>query len=143
MITKSDAQFQKLHREWWGSLKRERQREMDASTARRAKNVVLYDEPYRDSKRVRVTGPFTVERLSPHLVLAPPDGEGDTPTPVSPEISQDYLKHILEHLKTGGLQNRLKKQRITFEWLESLPGEWLHAEGIYNDEQGNAQSASL
>ena len=31
---------------------------------------MLYDQPYEDPKRIRVTGPFTVESLSPHRVLA-------------------------------------------------------------------------
>ena len=115
-----DSEFQKLHRQWV-SLKRKRQREMDASTARRAENVVLHDQPHEDRKRVRVTGPFTVESLSPHLVPDAPDTEGDTPTPVSSENSQDYIKHILEHLKTGGVQNRLKEQRINFRVVGISP----------------------
>ena len=116
---------------------------MDTSTTRRAKNVVLYDQPYQDSKRVRVTGPFTVESLSPHLVLDPSDAEGDTPTSVSSETSQDYITHILEHLKTGGVQNRLQDQRITFDWLEALPGEWLHAEAVHTDTNGTPQSTAI
>lgn len=140
--TKSDPQFQKLHREWL-SLKHERQSKMDASTARRAKNVVLYDQPYQDSKRVRVTGPFTVESLSPHLVLDPSDTEDDTPTSIDSDTSQDYITHILEHLKTGGVQNRLQDQRITFDWLEERPGEWLHAEAVHTDTNGNPQSVAI
>ena len=140
--TKSDPEFQKLHGEWW-ALKRERQREMDASTIRRAKNVVLYDQPYQDSKRVRVTGPFTVESLSPHLVLDPSDAEDDTPTSIDSDTSQDYITHILEHLKTGGVQNRLQNQRITFDWMEEHPGEWLHAEAVHTDTNGNPQSVAI
>lgn len=139
---KWDPEFQKLHREWW-ALKRERQREMDASTARRAKNEVLYDQPYQDKKRVRVTGPFTVESLSPHLVLDPSDAEGDTPISVAAETAQDYITHILEHLKTGGVQSRLQDQRITFDWLEELPGEWLHAEAVHTGTNGNPQSIAI
>lgn len=137
-----DPEFQKLHREWV-SLKRERQQEMDASTVRRAKNEVLYDQPYQDSKRVRVTGPFTVESLSPHLVLDPSDTEGDTPASVSAETSLDYLTHILAHLKSGGVQGRLQEQRITFDWLEEHPGEWLHAEAVHTGTNGNPQSVAI
>ena len=139
---KSDAEFQKLHRQWL-SLKRERQREMDASTARRVKNEILYDQPYEDRKRVRVAGPFTVESLSPHLVLNPSNTEDNASAPVSSEISQDYHTHILDHLKTAGVQNRLKDQRITFDWLEELPGEWLHAEGVHTGENGETQSIAI
>ncbi|MXV82583.1 site-specific DNA-methyltransferase [Candidatus Poribacteria bacterium] len=139
---KSDAEFQKLHRQWL-SLKRERQQEMDASTARRVKNEILYDWPYEDRKRVRVTGPFTMESLSPHLVLDPSDTEDTAPKTTSSKTSQDYHQHILEHLKTAGVQTRLKDQRITFDWLESLPGEWLHAEGVHTGENGETQSVAI
>ncbi|MCG9131029.1 site-specific DNA-methyltransferase [Candidatus Poribacteria bacterium] len=137
-----DSEFQNLHRQWL-NLKRERQREMDASTARRAKKEMLYDKPHEDKKRVRVTGPFTVESLSPHFVLDPIDAEDAAPTPASRDISQDYHQHILEHLKTGGVQNRLQEQRITFDWLEELSGEWLHVEGAYTDADNNIQSVAI
>ena len=137
-----DSEFQNLHREWV-SLKRDRQREMDESTAKRAKNETLYDQPYQDSKRVRVTGPFTVDSLSPHLVLDPSNAADTVPTPVSPDTLQDYHQHILEHLKTGGVQNRLEKQRITFDWLEEYPGEYIQAEGVHTDEKGNTQSIAI
>lgn len=139
---KWDPEFQKLHREWL-SLKRDRQHEMDESTTKRAKNEILYDQPYEDRKRVRVTGPFTVDSLSPHLVLAPSDAGDSAPTPVPPDTSQDYHQHILEHLKTAGVQNRLKEQRITLDWLEEYPGEWIHAEGVHTDEKGTHKVSLL
>lgn len=138
-----DPEFQKLHRQY-RSLTRERQREMDASTAKRATSETLYDQPYEDRKRIRVTGPFTVESLSPHLVLDPSEPQADTAsTPVPDSTSQDYHTYILEHLKTAGVQNRLKNQRITFDWLEAYPGEWIHAEGVHSDEKGETQSVAI
>ena len=56
---------------------------------------------------------------------------------------QDYHKYILEHLKTAGVQNRLQEQRVTFDWLEELPGEWLHAEGVHTDENNNTQHIAI
>ena len=44
--------------------------EIDAAIAKHADTELLYDQPYEDNKRIRVTGPFTVESLSPHRVLA-------------------------------------------------------------------------
>ena len=137
-----DPEVQKLHREWL-SLKRDRQREMNASTGKRAKKEILYDRPHEDRKRIRVTGPFTVESLSPHLVLDPSDAEVAAPKSTSSKTSQDYHQHIIEHLKTVGVQNRLEKQRITFDWLEEYPGEWLHAEGVYADENHRTQSVAI
>ncbi|MEK7992788.1 MAG: site-specific DNA-methyltransferase, partial [Planctomycetota bacterium] len=55
-------QASKLHAEWW-RLRQERQQEIDASIARRAETEFLYHDPYEDPKRIRVSGPFTVESL--------------------------------------------------------------------------------
>lgn len=48
--------------------------EIDAAIKRHADFETLYDRPYEDKGTVRVTGPFTVESLSPHrsLSFAPP-----------------------------------------------------------------------
>ena len=131
------AETQRLHREWL-SLKRERQAEMDASTARRATSERLYDEPHSDRSRTRVAGPFTVESLSPHRIQE--DSEGLITARAS---SDDYHTHIVAHLKTAGVQNRVQAQRLTFDWLSPFPGEYLHAEGAYTDENGASQSVAI
>ncbi|MGH9352475.1 MAG: site-specific DNA-methyltransferase, partial [Terriglobia bacterium] len=66
-VTLSEAKG--LLEQYW-NLRRERQKEIDESIARHADTELLYDQPYEDSKRVRVTGPLTVESISPHRVLA-------------------------------------------------------------------------
>src|SRR5262245_40897016 len=43
--------------------------EIDAAIARHAETELLFDKPYEDPKRLRVSGPFTVESLSPHRML--------------------------------------------------------------------------
>jgi adenine-specific DNA-methyltransferase len=52
-----------------------RQTEIDESIARTADVELLYDRPYEDRGKVRVAGPFTVESLSPHRVVATDEGE--------------------------------------------------------------------
>ncbi|MBI1987953.1 MAG: site-specific DNA-methyltransferase [Nitrospinae bacterium] len=122
--------------QWW-QLRRERQKETDASIARHADTEILYDQPYEDSKRIRVTGPFTVESLSPHRVLST-DGE----RPVSEREAQQeatagqFEAMILENLKKAGVQNTVKSERLLFERLETYAGEWLHAAGEYPDRNG-------
>ena len=60
--------------------------EIDAAISRHADTELLYDQPYEDPSRIRVTGPFTVESLSPHRMLAAADESsrsstsGNTPT---------------------------------------------------------------
>ena len=64
---------------------------------------------------------------------------------ISPVLdsSQNFHTHIVEHLKTAGVQNRVKSQRLTFDWLAPFPGEYLHAEGAYTDENGVSQSVAV
>ena len=120
-----------LHIEWWG-LRRERQKEIDASTARHAHTEVLYDQPYEDSKRLRVSGPFTVESLSPHRVLS---SAGEQPTSEcetgsAPGTGQ-FETMILENLRKAGVQNTVRNERLKFERLEPYAGVWIHAAGNY------------
>ncbi len=136
------AETQRLHREWL-SLKRERQVEMDASTARRATSEVLYDGPRIDRSRTRVAGPFTVESLSPHRVQKPLGEPSLSQLTPGPDSSQDFHTHIVAHLKTAGVQNRVEAQRLTFDWLSQFPGDYLHAEGAYTDENGESRSVAI
>ena len=129
---------QDLLAQWW-QLRRERQQEIDASIARRADTELLYDQPYEDNKRLRVSGPFTVESLSPHRVLAT-----DTDAPESETTAQkaatagQFETMILDNLKKAGVQNTKKGERLKFDRLEPYAGEWLHAEGEYSDADGGS-----
>ena len=60
------------HAKWWDE-RIARQKEIDDSIARNAETEYLYDRPYIDNSKVRVAGPFTVESLSPHKVIAVDD----------------------------------------------------------------------
>ncbi|WP_164927078.1 DUF559 domain-containing protein [Chlorobaculum tepidum] len=48
--------------DWW-QLRRQRQEAIDAAIARHAPQETLYDQPFVDKKKTRVTGPFTVEAV--------------------------------------------------------------------------------
>ena len=119
-----------LLQKYW-SLRQERQRAIDASIARRADTEFLYDKPYQDNKRVRVSGPFTVESLSPHRVLAP----DDPATAFKEDLlnTRDFTTMILENLKSAGVQNTVKNQRLKFDSLEPYAGTWIHAVGKYTE----------
>lgn len=116
-----------------------RQRAIDASIAARAETELLYDKPYEDDKRVRVAGPFTVETLSPHRT--PPvgaDGElvlDDPPDDAmadAPEAERDAFFHaILENLKSAGVHQLAKGDRIAFSAVSPWPGRYVAAEGRY------------
>jgi len=124
---------QKLHAEWW-QQRIARQKEIDASIAAKAEYEYLFDKPYEDNKKVRVAGPFTVESLSPHRVLAVDEndelikaGEG------KPGYSEewDFTRVILENLKAAGVQQAHKEDRISFTSITPWPGRYICADGRY------------
>jgi adenine-specific DNA-methyltransferase len=128
------AEAKKLLADWW-QQRIARQREIDASIAAKADNEYLYDKPYEDKMKVRVAGPFTVESLSPHRVLGVDendelidgindgdDGYGDEP---------NFVQMILENLKTAGVQQAHKDDKINFTSLVPWPGDLVCAEGRY------------
>ncbi len=130
----SDA-AKKLHADWW-QARIARQKEIDASIAAKAEFEYLYDKPYENKKAVRVAGPFTVESLSPHRILGVDENDEliDTLKQDSPEYGakQTFPQMILENLKTAGVQQAHKEDRITFTALMPWPGEGLIcAEGRY------------
>jgi adenine-specific DNA-methyltransferase len=120
--------------EEWLRLRLERQKEIDVSIARKTETELLYDQPYEDKKKIRVTGPFTVESLSPHRMLA-----ADTKKPVGVAESNEsnnrgqFVTTIVENLKTAGVQNTKKKERLKFSRLEPHAGTWIHAVGEYQE----------
>jgi len=124
-----------LHKAWW-QARSARQKEIDASIAAKAEFEYLYDKPYPDNKKVRVAGPFTVESLSPHRVLGVDENDEliDTVREHSPEYGakESFPQMILENLKTAGVQQAHKEDRITFTALTPWPGDGLIcAEGRY------------
>ncbi|HEY3670025.1 MAG TPA: site-specific DNA-methyltransferase [Acidimicrobiia bacterium] len=108
--------------------------EADAAIARHAETELLVDQPYEDRKRVRVSGPFTVESLSPHRVL---DEEADrTVSEQTVSEAGTFVEMILANLRKAGVQNTKREERLTFDWLEPFAGEWISGEGEYTDSDG-------
>lgn len=123
--------IKEAHKRWW-QLRIARQKEIDASIAAKADFEYLYDKPYEDKKKVRVAGPFTVESLSPHRVLAV-DENDDLIDPAKQAAGgeQDFAQMILENLKTAGVQQARKDDKIAFTSLVPWPGYRICAEGRY------------
>ena len=122
----------KLHADWW-QARIGRQQEIDKSIAAKAEFEYLYDKPYDDKKKVRVAGPFTVESLSPHRMLGV-DEDGELIDPVKKtgtNNAQTFTQMILENLKTAGVQQAHKADRITLTALIPWPGDLVCAEGRY------------
>ena len=121
--------------EWW-KLRRERQAAIDKSIAAKAEYEYLYDKPYADNSKVRVAGPFTIESLSPYRnLIVDENDEVKDPLAINPvedyKEVKDFGAMILDELKRSGVQQSDKKNRITFESLEPIPGRYICAKGRY------------
>ena len=136
-LPSSDAKA--AHVAWW-EARITRQREIDASIAAKADHECLYDKPYEDKSRIRVAGPFTVESLAPHRMLAM--DENDEPFSIQADKKLGYgeapnfTEMILENLKTAGVQQVHKEDHIAFTSLTPWPGQYVCAEGRYAEDGG-------
>ena len=117
------------HAAWW-EARIARQTEIDASIAAKADTEYLYDKPCADAGRVRVAGPFTVESLSPHRMLAVDENDEVFHALTDDRLGYaDFAAMILENLKTAGVQQAHKEDRIAFAALAPWPGKYVCAEG--------------
>ncbi len=141
----------KAHAAWW-QQRIERQKRIDESIAKKADVELLYDRPYEDKSRIRVAGPFTVESLSPYRVvpvsegalieeLDAAEGKRKKKLPKGTEQLNDFTTMILEHLKTSGVQQAKKSDRITFTAIGGWPGTWVAAEGRFLEGETEKRAA--
>jgi adenine-specific DNA-methyltransferase len=114
--------------------------EIEAAVRRHAEFELLYDRPYEDAKKVRVAGPFTVESLSPHRSLAfagsAVDGAGSVNTYADENASHgeaSFEQTILANLRTAGIQNGRKGERLTFDTIEAYGAAYIQAVGQRED----------
>ena len=143
------AEAKTLHEQWW-ELRIARQKEIDASIAAKAEYEYLYDRPYEDKSKVRVAGPFTVESLSPHRMLGVDENDelidlvAEGKAGYAP--GQSFERMILENLKTAGVQQAHKQDKIDFFSLTLWPGNYICAEGRYFEggkENGRERRAGI
>jgi adenine-specific DNA-methyltransferase len=140
-------QAKKLHSEWWRQ-RISRQKEIDASIAAKADFEHLYDKPYDDKRKVRVAGPFTVESISPHRVLALDEDDEfiDGTSKSKGGDEADFVQMILENLKTAGVQQAHKDGKVSFSSITPWPGDLVCAEGRYMEgdkESGTEKRAAI
>jgi adenine-specific DNA-methyltransferase len=143
------AAAEDTHAKWWEG-RVARQKEIDASIARAADVELLYDRPYEDKSRVRVAGPFTVESLSPHRV-APADEEELIDLIDADEGARrrlhaamprtDFAEVVLENLRSAGVHQSEKRDRISFVALTPWPGEYVGADGRFMEGETERRAA--
>lgn len=134
----------------WREARERCQIEIDASIAAKAEFEYLYDRPYEDRTRVRVAGPFTVESLSPHRTLGVDENDEliDALNNRHEEYGakQTFEQMILENLKSAGVQQAHKEDKVTFTSLVPWPGTLVCAEGRFfegPEEDGRERRAAI
>jgi adenine-specific DNA-methyltransferase len=165
------AVTKQLHAQWW-EARRARQKEIDDSIGRNADVEYLYDRPYKARGVVRVAGPFTVESLSPHRVLpmgedpyleellvagedasaiAPAAAKKDVDGRVKPghdeqsgPVTTDFAQVVYGNLKTSGVQNTKKGERLMLENLRPFASKsgLIAFQGEYK-EKGQVKRAAV
>lgn len=141
---KWSAEIKQLHTDWW-EQRIARQKEIDASIAAKADSEYLYDKPYEDKRKVRVAGPFTVESLSPHRTLGVDEDDElidplEAKDPAGEYGSQkSFPEIILDNLRTAGVQQAHKEDKINFTSLNPWPGELVCAEGVYTEGESGVE----
>ncbi len=98
-----------------------------------AEEEVLYDQPIEDKKRMRVSGPFTVETLQSYDVTSP---ENVTLSATETEENLRFQQRIFSHLQANGIRNGDSTQQAKFISVEAVANPYLNAKGIYRDEEG-------
>ena len=138
-----EEEHQALHAEWWkGRIAR--QKEIDASIAAKANYEYLYDKPYEDKRKVRVSGPFTVESLSPHRTLGVDENDNLVDQVAEPKLGygreRDFVSVVLDNLRTAGVQQAHKEDKVAFSSLTAWPGNLVCAEGRFVKEGGRSRT---
>ena len=133
----------------WRDYRTARQTEIDESIARHSDQHILHDRPYEDKKTIRVAGPFTVESLSPHRTISVDEKTQMATTDQGHGFSlevrgpDDFGRMILDNLRTAGVQNTFKGERLKFDTLQPYAGQWIHGEGEYAESDGTVMRTAI
>lgn len=97
----------------------------------------LYDQPETDNKKLRVSGPFTVETLQNFEPISPE--ELDNEVRVN-EVEGAFEEVIKQHLLSAGIKNGRKDEMVVFRSVELLSHSYLHAEGFFQNGTGEKKA---
>ena len=97
---------------------------------------ILYDQPKEDKKKIRVSGPFTVETLQSFNVVNP-----DAIGVEERNEAEDFQERIFAHLKSSGIRNGAKNEQAIFYNMEAVSNPYLNAKGYYKNAEGKERLA--
>lgn len=96
----------------------------------------LYDQPEIDKKKLRVSGPFTVETLQNFEPISPEELDNEIRVNEEEGAFEEVIK---QHLISAGVKNGRKDEHVVFTRIELLSHSYLHAEGFYKKEVFSSQ----
>ena len=99
--------------------------------------VTLFDQPTEDTKKLRVSGPFTVETLQNFAPTAPEELEEEAKSAEDATVFEETVK---QHLVSAGIKNGRKDEQVVFSRVELLSHPYLHAEGFYLNGTGEKKA---
>ena len=94
---------------------------------------ILYDQPEEDKKRIRVSSPFTVEKLQSLDIIDPKDVDDRKDTEEDDSL---FIRRVFDHLQSGGIKNGAKEQKAVMHGMETVVNPYLNARGYYTDDEG-------
>jgi adenine-specific DNA-methyltransferase len=97
---------------------------------------ILYDQPIENKKKIRVSGPFTVETLQSFNVINPDELGKD-----ERNEAEDFQERVFAHLKASGIRNGAKNEQAVFYNVESVANPYLNAKGYYKDAEDKERLA--
>lgn len=97
----------------------------------------LYDQPEIDKKKLRVSGPFTVETLQNFEPISPEELDDEIRVNEEEGAFEEVIK---QHLISAGVKNGRKDEHVIFTRIELLSHSYLHSEGFYQTAKGEAKA---
>jgi len=96
----------------------------------------LYDQPYIDNKRMRVSGAFTVETLQSYNPKTFDELKTETAeSPQAAESRETFMQKVIHYLQENGVRPSTTNKPIKFIRVEPLADRYLHAIGYYEVER--------
>jgi len=102
-----------------------------------SEDVTLFDNPKKDNKKLRVSGPFTVETLQNFEPISPEELDDEIRVNEEEGAFEEVIK---QHLISAGVKNGRKDEHVVFTRIELLSHSYLHAEGFYQTAKGEAKA---
>jgi adenine-specific DNA-methyltransferase len=119
--------------------------QINAAIARHADTETLHDQPYEDNARIRVSGPFTVESLSPDRIVSPEEERPSAESVLSASVQNLLMPRSLGWSGSacaGGPARARRRGGLAWCSLSQFASSPLRLVPGHNRQQGNPHSTT-